>query len=1543
MSLTTTSLSDSLPSSIPKLDSTGLNWAIFSVRFQDAVEAKGFWGHFDGSEPRPEPSPAPPPTETAEGARPAPARVATISAEDLAAQLQWDKNERSAKSLLTQKIPDSTLMRIHSKKTVKERWAAIVEEYTSKGAYAQTDLRQKFMDMKCADKANVREFLDSLQVKREELASVGVDIDEKDYRSTILASLPFALSNFASAQLAAARMWAPTKSIDPDDLISLINEEYDRQKAQRTRRTGAGKSKDRDDDEAMAVNPGSSKETGGRGGRGRGGKSPHFHRKPKGECYNCGEKGHYRNKCPKLAKPSKDTPTTSGSANTAAAADWDSEGEGAWVAIDTDGESVASGGEMPDLESVEASETSSEDGSVPGLATMSMTSGGAPEHDGVSENDSDWFSEVGEDAGELDDEGWYSDDEDALRAYDFPLKDYEIDFSDLPEVALIATEPAKPGQYAYVRRELYDSGCTQHISPYLSDFENFVETPPKAFRAANEQSFSATGKGEMIIDVPDGADSSQLHLTEVLYSPEVGYTLISIGRLDDMGFSATFSGGKCLIQGPDGNRVGEVPKDKRGLYRVQHEHELEEANVAAADALTLDQFHRRMGHISPKIAQKLVDDRMVTGVRLETTPSGDPFFCESCVYAKATRKSIPKEREGKRAKVFGGEVHSDLWGPAPVESKGGKRYYITFTDDRTRLTNLYLLAKKSNAFESYKDYEAWCNTQLDAKVKILHSDRGGEYLGQEFILYLNSKGTKQKLTVHDTPQQNGVAERRNRTIVERIRALLHASGLPKSLWGEAARHVVWLMNRTSTKAVTGQTPYEAAFGKKPDLREVREWGEKVWVRVEEGNKLGGRVREGRWMGLDDQSKGVRVYWPDKRKVSIERNVYVDKTGASNSRLEGEDWDGFIETKLDEPITPKSMAPPKNSEPSLSSDMPPVPAIEDPDSGSDTPIEPVKRPTRTRKPTQKVQDLLAGHAVASERPQGQKAAMHGVQLPPDEPPKPQEPVLEGEGTSEWMMAADFADEYALAAEISEIEALEPRSLAEAKSRPDWPLWEKAIEEELKVLKEAGTWEIVDAPSGANIVGSKWVFRAKKDAAGNVVCYKAQLVAQGFSQVPGVDYFDTFAPVARLASIRAVLAVAAVNDYEIHQIDIKGAYLNGVLTASEVIYMRQPPGYAISGSQGRVCRLKKTLYGLKQSGRRWYQRLVEIMVKFLGFARCDVDQAVFFKREGNSLIIVLVHVDDCTIVAMSQSLIIKFKIEIAKHVGITDLGELHWILGIEVRRVREERIIFLSQRSYLESILRRYGLEELKPVALPMETNMRLTSAQSPSTTEEFARMRNVPYHEAVGSLMYASLGTRPDITYAVQSVSRFSKNPGVAHWDAVKRIFRYLKGTKDLWLSYGGKGKELTGYADADGNMAEDRHAISGYAFILHGGAISWSAKRQEIISLSTTESEYVAATYAAKEALWLRSLLSQLFDTNLEPTTLFSDNQSAIALTKDHQYHARTKHIDIRFHFIRWIVENGSLRLIYCPTEDMVADALTKALPSPKVKHFAKELGLVSI
>ena len=1432
------------------------------------------------------------------------------SAADIAAKNQWEKDERSAKTLLTQRLPDSTVMEVHSKKTVKERWEAVVKEYTVKGAYAQTEMRAKFLTSRCPEKGSARDFLRGLRLKKEELAQVGVTISDDDYLSTIISSLPDALSNFASMQMS----WVfqqTQKSMDATTLMTMLLQEAERQdlRAQK-RKQSAGKGKEEDKSEALAVST----------------------EKPKGKkerdmskicCWNCGKYGHFSSKCTE-PKKSKDAASTSKSdskseGTSAAAVDHsDDECHGAWVAEEVGGKGadwfteVVDGGSVAEVDwFVDVSESvDDDDESFLRKRSSCLNLGSFESPCDPNFKRSDLSSE---------NDGVSVADDVLRRGVDEYRLEEELCVEDLQDTSGVAFVVAESVQAAGTA-ELYDSGCTNHISPYRDRFENFQPIPPCHFRAANKQTFSTIGRGDLVVDIPNGTGETQLRLRDVLYSAEVGYTLVSVGRLDEAGFTLKFGGGVCVLIGEDGEEIGVVPRTSSRIYKVEHE---EAVASVAEERLTLDQFHRRMGHVSLDVARKLLKEKMVTGIRLVYSPTKD-FFCASCVYAKATRKPAPKMRESERADVFGGEVHSDLWGKAPVESKGGKQYYITFIDDKTRLTHLYLLAKKDEAAKCYKQYEAWVETQMGAKIKVLSSDRGGEYQGEEFVEYLKSKGTHQKLNIHDTHHQTGVAERRNRTIAERIRALLHASGLPKNLWGEAARHVVWLLNRTTTKAVEGMTPFEAAFGKKPNLKGVREWGEKVYVRVEKGTKLGGRVREGRWLGVDEESKGARVYWPDTKAVSVERNIYFNNPSAS--RVEEED-EAVINTNADLP----SAVQPANRLATIPENQVPVinTPIVDTDPVSDAPetSDAEGSAKRIRKPSRKISDLLEGRGSWSTA--SKTALAPGVQQPSDE----------------WMASVEECEEeYVFLAATSEAEALEPRSLAEAQKRPDWPLWEKAIEEELATLKAAGTWEVVDRPVGVNVVSSKWVFKAKKDAAGNVVRYKARLVAQGFSQVPGVDYFDTFAPVAHLASIRTVLAFAASEDYETGQIDIKGAYLNGELTDDEVIFMKQPPGYEEVGTDGRVrvLRLRKTLYGLKQAGRRWYHKLVFIMTR-LGFSRCGGDQAVFFRRceKTNMLIVVLVHVDDCSIVGNTRKLVDRFKVEMAKFVDITDLGELHWILGIEVCRIREERKLLLSQKSYIDSILRRYNFDDLKPISTPMDPNVRLTSAQSPSTTEEIAAMRNIPYHEAVGSLMYATLGTRPDICFAVQTVSRFNSKPGLAHWEAVKRIFRYLKGTRDLWLAYGGAKKEMLGYADADGSMGEDRKAISGYAFLVNGGAVSWSAKRQELISLSTTESEYIAATYAAKEALWLRQLILQLFGIILDATTLFSDNQSAIALTKEHQYHARTKHIDVRFHFIRWIVEEGKVRLVYCPTEEMVADILTKALPSTKVKHFARELGLV--
>ncbi|TFY50793.1 hypothetical protein EVG20_g11324 [Dentipellis fragilis] len=975
-----------------------------------------------------------------------------------------------------------------------------------------------------------------------------------------------------------------------------------------------------------------------------------------------------------------------------------------------------------------------------------------------------------------------------------------------------------------------------------------------------------------------------------------------------------------------GELVGSIPRTGNGLYRVLQEQDVSAAAVEE-DKVTFMELHRRMGHIAPSAAKRLIENGFITGLRLDTS-SEEPTFCESCIYAKAVRKSIPKERTSEHRTEFGDEVHTDVWGPAPKATLGARRYYVTFTDDATRYTHLYLLRTKDQAFEAYCKYEAWCATNKDRKIKVLHSDRGGEYLSKEFSAHLKAAGTRRKLTVHDTPEENGIAERINRTIPERARAMLHASGLPKFLWGEAMKHSTFLKNRTSTRALEGKTPYEALNRQKPNLRGLHEWGCRVWVHDPSGSKLEPRAREGRWVGYDSESKGSRVYWPSKKTITVERSVYFDDTRSSDVRLEGENLE-ISGGQSNEPISDSPAAPeasssstpavasipePPKPEPSPLT-TPPVDAPNPPEAAADAPesggnesggneSEPeTGRGKRVRKPSARVRSLLAGEGRSSHW-RSDPVVARGIRVPPA---VVEDAMREGESD-------EVEDVHALVMETSDAEALEPRTLAEARRGR---------------TGRAGTWVMENAPSGANVVGSKWVFKAKKDAAGNVVRHKARLVAQGFSQVPGVDYFDTYAPVAKLPSMRTVLALATQQDLELHQIDIKGAYLNGELTADEVIYMKHPPGYTPADAEGRVLRLRKTLYGLKQSGRRWYQKLTWIFVDRLGLVRCQVDQAVFYRRDESSTLIVAVHVDDCTIAATSKELVESFKAKVREFVEVTDLGELHWLLGIEVKRDRDARTIHLSQHSYIDSIIRRFNLEDAKPVP-----HLRLP---------EYAIMRDVPYREAVGALMYASLATRPDISFAVSTLSRFSTNPGPVHWDAVKRVFRYLKGTRELWLTYGDAERVLSGYADADGNAAEDRHAISGYAFMVNGGAVSWSSKRQEIIALSTTEAEYVAATHAAKEALWLRSLIAEIFEPIAGATTLFGDNQSAIALTQDHQYHARTKHIDIRYHFIRWIVENGSLRLIYCPTDEMVADTLTKALPSAKVKHFASELGLCTV
>ncbi|OBZ79951.1 Retrovirus-related Pol polyprotein from transposon TNT 1-94 [Grifola frondosa] len=509
--------------------------------------------------------------------------------------------------------------------------------------------------------------------------------------------------------------------------------------------------------------------------------------------------------------------------------------------------------------------------------------------------------------------------------------------------------------------------------------------------------------------------------------------------------------------------------------------------------------------------------------------------------------------------------------------------------------------------------------------------------------------------------------------------------------------------------------------------------------------------------------------------------------------------------------------------------------------------------------------------------------------------------------------------------------DPQSYEEAMSRPDAERWKAACAEELLTFVKAELYDEVERPRDRKVVGCKWVFRIKRGPDGEIEKYKARVVAKGFTQVEGVDYTDTFAPVTKFASIRALLALAAKLDLEIHQMDVKSAFLNGNL--DEEIFMACPPGF--QGARNIVWQLRKALYGLKQASREWYKK-IRAEFESLGFTRSNADHSVFYKNEDGVLLIVAVYIDDMLIFCNSLPAVEALKADLGSHYDMTDLGEARRILNIKIIRDRARRTIELTQRQYVESILTHQGMADCRPVSTPMAQNLKLLKLSD-------AEIDATPYQSALGSLMYAMLGTRPDLAFAVGALSKHAAHPGEEHWTALMHVYKYLRATTDLRLVYDGNAKGEFPLCYVDANWASDvndRRSVTGYVYIMSGAAISWSSKKQPSTALSSTEAEYMAMAGATKEALWLRTFLDEIQQLPAAATLLLVDNQSAMALAKNAAFHDRTKHIAVRHHFIRDELEEGHIRAEYVPTGDQVADVLTKALAREKHVRFTEGMGL---
>lgn len=528
--------------------------------------------------------------------------------------------------------------------------------------------------------------------------------------------------------------------------------------------------------------------------------------------------------------------------------------------------------------------------------------------------------------------------------------------------------------------------------------------------------------------------------------------------------------------------------------------------------------------------------------------------------------------------------------------------------------------------------------------------------------------------------------------------------------------------------------------------------------------------------------------------------------------------------------------------------------------------------------------------------------------------------------------------------------EPNLHAQAMSCPDAPFWEDAEEHELSQITKLSTYKLVPLPPGRSAIGSCWVYKIKRDNSDQITQYRAHVVAQGFTQRPGIDFFETYAPVARIGSIQILLSIAASLDWEIHLIDIHLAFLNSNLPDGEDIYLKQPPGYIVKGKEDWVWLLIRALYGLKQAGHLWYEKLKDILIK-MGFDISHSDLCVFIRRRNSNITFISSHVDDLGLFCNSKKEVAMVKSEFLKYVTIKDLGEIKIILGIEISCDRSKHTISLSHRQYIINMVQEYNQTNCKPVHTPMEMGTRLSQADSPQTPKEISAMRSIPYQNLVGTLNHAAVMTQPDISKAVQSVAQFSSNPGSKHWNAALRIVKYLNTTKDWVLTLGGKLDSkiptFIAYSDADhANHADHGQSISGYGILNVtcdgiGGVHSWCSKKQTSTALSTHEAEYISSVNTGREVVWEREFYSELGFVQKLGTRFLTDNNSALrTINSPDQITNRTKHIHYNYH---WIKDEAQKQIIlpeHVSSELNAADIFTKGFHASRHNELCRVLGV---
>nr|ABF97883.1 retrotransposon protein, putative, unclassified [Oryza sativa Japonica Group] len=906
-------------------------------------------------------------------------------------------------------------------------------------------------------------------------------------------------------------------------------------------------------------------------------------------------------------------------------------------------------------------------------------------------------------------------------------------------------------------------------------------------------------------------------------------------------------------------------------------------------------WHRRLAHVGMNQLSKLSKRDLVVG--LKDVKFEKDKLCSAYQAGKQVACSHPTKSIMSTSRPLE-LLHMDLFGPTTYKSIGGNSHCLVIVDDYSRYTWVFFLHDKSIVAELFKKFAKRAQNEFSCTLVKIRSDNGSEFKNTNIEDYCDDLGIKHELSATYSPQQNGVVERKNRTLIEMARTMLDEYGVSDSFWAEAVNTACYATNRLYLHRLLKKTSYELIVGRKPNVAYFRVFGCKCYI-YRKGvrlTKFESWCDEGFLLGYASNSKAYRVYNKNKGIVEETANVQFDETNGSQ---EGhENLDDVGDEGLMRAMKHMSIGDVKLIE------------VEDKPSTSTQ-----NEPSTSASPSQAQVEVEEEKAQDPPMPPRIHTALSKDH--------PIDQVLGdiSKGVQTRSRVASICEHYSF------VSCLEPKHVDEALCDPDWM---NAMHEELNNFARNKVWTLVERPRDHNVIGTKWVFRNKQDENGLVVRNKARLVAQGFTQVEGLDFGETFAPVTRLEAIRIFLAFASCFDIKLFQMDVKSAFLNGEI--AELVFVEQPPGFEDPKYPNHVYKLSKAFYGLKQAPRAWYERLKDFLLS-KDFKIGKVDTTLFTKIIGDDFFVCQIYVDDIIFGSTNEVFCKEFGDMMSREFEMSMIGELSFFLGLQIKQLKDGT--FVSQTKYIKDLLKRFGLEDAKPTKTPMATNRHLDLDEGGKPVDLKL------YCSMIGSLLYLT-ASRPDIMFSVYMCARFQATPKECHLVAVKRIPRYLKHSSTIGLWYPKCAKfKLVGYFDSDyAGCKVDRKSTSDSCQMLGRSLVSWSSKKQNSVALSTAEAEYVSAGSCCAQLLWMKQTLLD-YGISFTKTPLLCDNDSAIKIANNPVQHSRTKHIDIRHHFLRDHVDKCDIVISHIRTENQLADIFTKPLDETRFCKLRNELNVI--